>query len=238
MTLPISLCIPTMDRWSFLSVNLPKYLDNPYIDEIIITDENGNDAQKIKETFTDAKLKVFVNESRLGPFFNKRKAASLATNTIVCLMDSDNFAPISYFEAFYKFLEENPFHESFIYAPSFTFPHTNFPGFDFHNLEEIIIYKVNYKDIYSANPTPFNTGNYIFSKFLNDTYTLTDDEVTLAKNSWAVDVLYNNYLLMTKADAKIIVVPDMGYEHIVHDGSMYLQTSNRVNLEFYHSLYT
>jgi hypothetical protein len=49
----LSLCIPTIDRWDFLSVNLPKYLANPYINEIIITDENGNDAKKIKETFDE-----------------------------------------------------------------------------------------------------------------------------------------------------------------------------------------
>ena len=38
-----SLCIPTMDRFDkFLSRYLPKYLANEYINEIIITDENGN----------------------------------------------------------------------------------------------------------------------------------------------------------------------------------------------------
>ena len=31
-----------MDRWNFLKVSLPKYLENPYIDEIVISDENGN----------------------------------------------------------------------------------------------------------------------------------------------------------------------------------------------------
>ena len=41
-----SLCIATMDRYdTFLSKNLPKYLANDLISEIIITDENGNDAE-------------------------------------------------------------------------------------------------------------------------------------------------------------------------------------------------
>ena len=49
-----SLCIPTMERFDiFLSRYLPKYLANEYINEIIITDENGNDIEKIKLAFPD-----------------------------------------------------------------------------------------------------------------------------------------------------------------------------------------
>ena len=49
-----SLCIPTMDRFdNFLSKYLPKYLENEYINEIVITDENGNDIEKIKKEFSD-----------------------------------------------------------------------------------------------------------------------------------------------------------------------------------------
>ena len=45
-----SLCIPTLNRFDeYLKINLPKYLDNKLIDEIIISDENGNDINKIKK---------------------------------------------------------------------------------------------------------------------------------------------------------------------------------------------
>ena len=41
-----------MNRYDdFLSIYLPKYLSNPYIDEILINDENGNDYSKIKKIF-------------------------------------------------------------------------------------------------------------------------------------------------------------------------------------------
>ena len=47
-----TLCIPTIDRFdNFLSKYLPHYLNNPLIKEIIITDENGNDAKKIQNAF-------------------------------------------------------------------------------------------------------------------------------------------------------------------------------------------
>ena len=44
-----SLCIPTINRYdNFLSKYLPLYINNTLIDEIVISDENGNDAKKIK----------------------------------------------------------------------------------------------------------------------------------------------------------------------------------------------
>ena len=43
-----TLCIPTLNRFDdFLSKYLPKYLENNLINEIIITDENGDDVNKI-----------------------------------------------------------------------------------------------------------------------------------------------------------------------------------------------
>ncbi len=48
----LSLCIPTYNRYDrFLSSNIPKYLLNPYIDEIVISDEDGADIEKIKAAF-------------------------------------------------------------------------------------------------------------------------------------------------------------------------------------------
>jgi hypothetical protein len=76
-----SLCITTLDRYDeFLSKNLQKYLENPYIDEIIINDENGNDFEKINNNFKNEKLKVFKNETILGPFLNKIDVLKKAKN--------------------------------------------------------------------------------------------------------------------------------------------------------------
>ena len=103
----ISLCITTMDRYdSFLSDNLPKYISNPYINEIIINDENGNDFEMIKKNFSNEKLKVYKNESILGPFLNKIDVLKKAKNKWICLMDSDNFADIEYFRVVTEFLKK------------------------------------------------------------------------------------------------------------------------------------
>jgi hypothetical protein len=60
----------------------------------VITDENGNDARKIQENFSDSKIRLYTNENQLGAFQNKYRAVSLASKDMVCLMDSDNFAPL------------------------------------------------------------------------------------------------------------------------------------------------
>ena len=135
-----SLCIPTFDRFdSFLSKYLIKYLENEYIDEIVITDENGNDIEKIKNTFpNNSKLKLIQNDSHLGPFLNKIKVCSIAKNEWIVLMDSDNFADKDYFINAKNYIDliigSNS--KNIILAPSFARP-----GFNFSNLSGFIYKK-------------------------------------------------------------------------------------------------
>ena len=77
-----SLCIPTIDRYDkFLSIYLPKYMNNLFIDEIIISDENGNDVKKIKQNIKNLdKFKFNINDEKLGVFYNKLKCCQLAKN--------------------------------------------------------------------------------------------------------------------------------------------------------------
>ena len=168
MVIKVSLCIPTKNRWNFLKVNLPKYLENPYIDEIIICDETGEDAKQIQETYKDnEKIKVYVNEQILGAFLNKRKVVSLAKNEFICLMDSDNFASFSYFEAWNTYIQTHGLQENIVYCPSRTIPQPNHQGFDYrafissYNFEEC---KRKFPDVIFN--CMLNTGNYIFSKKL------------------------------------------------------------------------
>jgi len=69
----ISLCIPTYNRFEkFLKKNLKLYLENPYLDEIIICDEDGKDMEKIIADFSnEPKISVFKNDTILGAFLNR-----------------------------------------------------------------------------------------------------------------------------------------------------------------------
>jgi hypothetical protein len=219
-----TLCIPTIDRFdNFLSQYLPKYLANEYINEIVITDENGNDIEKIKLFFPENnKLILVKNESRLGPFLNKIKACSLAKNEWIVLMDSDNFAYKDYFIKAKDYIEKNINNEkNIILAPSFARP-----NFNYYHLSGTILKKGCFNDtIKSQSSTLMNTGNYVINKYLIDNLELSNETENIPKSS-ACDVIYFNTLLFEQLDLNMHVVEGLEYDHIVHDGSVYLQTCN------------
>ena len=235
----LSLCIPTMDRWDFLKVNLPKYLENPYIDEIVICDENGNDVKRICEIFDNSKIRTFVNDRCLGAFFNKRKVVSLAKNPIICLMDSDNYAPLTYFHAFFKYLETNPWEDNIVYMPAKTIPQKNHSGFNYYHFAFL---DITAKDAYRIvkEDQPFmNGGNFIVSKSLYEKAALLPEEERLGNECKALDVLLQNYLFFKRCPNTIMrVVPSMEYEHIVHSGSYYKLTEGTIDSQKIISLFS
>jgi hypothetical protein len=239
-----SLCIPTLDRFDdFLSKYLIEYLENEYVDEIIITDENGNDIEKIIRIFPgNKKLILIKNETRLGPFLNKLKACSFAKNEWIVLMDSDNFAQKEYFKKAKQYIDENiGDSKNIILAPS-----KARPNFDFTNLSGFIYEKGtfsrnNQAEIKSKEPhnsnsgTLMNTGNYVLNKFLIDNLNLDNERDNISKSS-ACDVVYFNTLLFEQLELNLHVVSGMEYNHVVHNGSIYIQTCNKYR-DFIHYVY-
>jgi hypothetical protein len=242
----LSLCIPTKNRWNFLKVNIPKYLENPFIDEIVICDENGDDAKNIREEYKDnEKIKVYINDTILEAFLNKRKVVSLATNEIVCLMDSDNFAPLSYFEAWDKYIQENGIKENTVYFPSRTLPQNNHPGFDHRDAigsHDFEVFRSKYnKHINDFTNFSFrgtlNIGNFIVHKKLFCDSGPVDSQKDLTDSCKALDAHYQSYLLLAKGKAIFSVVPGMEYDHIVHDGSYWTTTCKEINISKFYKLF-
>ena len=223
-----------MDRFDiFLSRYLVKYLDNEYINEIIITDENGNDIEKIKNMFGDNnKLVLIKNEKCLGPFLNKLKVCSFAKNEWIVLMDSDNFAYKDYFIVAKKYIEEKVGEQkNIILAPC-----KAMPNFDYSHLSGFIYKKGEFdknnqieKQIMKSHNSPsttlMNTGNYLVNKYLIDNLNLQNELNNITKSS-ACDVIYFNTLLFEQLELNMHVVPNLEYSHVVHNGSIYTQTSN------------
>jgi hypothetical protein len=239
-----SLCIPTMDRFdTFLSKFLVKYLLNEYISEIIITDENGNDIEKIKKIFSNnEKLVLIKNEHRLGPFLNKLKACSYAKNEWIVLMDSDNFAYKDYFMIIKKYIEEKIGQQkNIILAPC-----KARPKFDYSHLSGFIYKKgsfrinnENEKKIIQKHNSPsstlMNTGNYVINKYLINNLNLQMELNNIIKSS-ACDVIYLNTLLFEQLDLHMHIVPNLEYDHVVHNGSIYIQTAVN-NKDFNNMIY-
>jgi glycosyltransferase involved in cell wall biosynthesis len=226
---PLSLCIPTMNRWSFLEKHIPKYLSNPYIHEIVISDENGEDAAKIRERFTDSKIKIFVNTERLGAFRNKEAAVHHATNEWAALIDSDNFAPDSYFEAWANHVRTHPILPSIVYAPSRTIPTNGHDGFDYRSFIGKELTKQTY-GILKVHPMMeclINTGNYIINRqFYLDSTDPTYSSFFTTVNAWEAKL--RTWLLLNKG-ATFVFPANLEYYHNVHDGSLYLNTASEVN---------
>lgn len=224
----ISLCIPTMDRFdTFLSENLKKYikyLNRNIIDEIIINDENGNDYEKLKNTYGNIKnLNIYKNESRLGVFKNKLKVCSYAKNNFVALIDSDNFCDENYFIKVRKYIIMNQISEYSILSPSFAKPSFNYTSFN-----NLIITKDNLKKYkhYFNFDVLMNTGNYVITKDIIDNIKYDVDTNLIS----ACDVLYFNILSFQQfPKVKFHIIKNLEYEHVVHDGSTYLTTINQCN---------
>lgn len=231
MVPPISLCIPTMKRWDFLKNYLPNYLNNPYIHEIVICDETGEDIKKIQETYGNfSKLKLYTNEKRLGAFLNKEKVVRLASNEWVCLVDSDNFVSKKYFEGWAKFLEGKDPDVKKIYAPSVA------SNWNFTHFIGNAIIKKNVKEIYhkpSGGPL-MNTGNYILHKSLMFLQ-IPDGQEKYPNECKAMDVLYRNYLCL-KSGVQIHIIPEMEYSHITHSGSYWSETALQINQKLFEEL--
>jgi hypothetical protein len=225
-----TLCIPTIDRFDkFLSRYLPEYINNGLINEIIITDENGNDIDKIEKVFNSDKLKLFKNSTRLGPFLNKLSACSRASNEWIVLIDSDNFADEKYFQIVNEYIHNNILGKNVILAPCFAKPRFNYShlsGFiykkgSFNNNRQIESTRLN--GSFTCSETLMNTGNYVINKYLIENLNLTNETENIRKSS-ACDVIYFNTLLFEQLELNLHVVPNLEYDHVVHDGSVYIQT--------------
>jgi len=239
-----SLCIPTMDRFDkFLSHYLVKYLENEYIDEIIITDENGNDIDKIKIAFPDNnKLILIKNQMHLGPFLNKISACSAAKNEWIVLMDSDNFADKNYFVTSKNYIEQVIGEQKNIILA----PNKANPNFDYSHLSGFIYKKGNFHNNNNneniikqphntISSTLMNTGNYVINKYLINNLNLQNEKNNIHKSS-ACDVIYFNTLLFEQLDLNMHVVPGLEYNHVVHNGSIYTQTAHNFR-DFNNSVY-
>ena len=227
----ISLCIPTMNRFdTFLNNYIKKYIDylkKNIIDELIICDENGNDYEKILNSYSellsnnDSKFRIYKNDEILGVFKNKLKVCSLATNQYIALIDSDNFCDETYFIRAKNYIlqNEDKFSKHIILSPSFAKPRFNYKHF-----ENSVITKYNLKNYYHVHmfDVLLNTGNYLINKNIIDK--ITYDNSIMQKIS-ACDVIFFNLLCFQQfEDFQLHIIKDFEYDHVVHDGSTYINT--------------
>jgi glycosyltransferase involved in cell wall biosynthesis len=224
-----AVCIPTINRWSFLESNIPKYLASPSVSKVFIRDENGEDAAKIKDAFGDnPRLVCQINAERLGPFGNKltvcRDAVS-AGEQYLAIIDSDNYAPEEYFEAMAAAINvrDPAGAKPFIYMPSFARP-----NFDCRNLRGATISDLTRCAYPHREYGPLlNMGNYVISATVINQLVMSEEETAESRLSDTCDCVYFLLMVLTKIRGAKLFITNAEYDHTVHDGSIYLQFRQR-----------
>jgi glycosyltransferase involved in cell wall biosynthesis len=211
-----------MRRFSFLKESIPKYLENPYVTEVVVTDETGEDYADITAAFSHPKLRVYQNERRLGSVANKQRAASYATSDFIAIIDSDNFADVQYFEAFKQYVSTREVTDTMVFLPSVAKPnfyYTQFIG--------RVLNKHTVRQYWPEIETCLNTMNMIISRKFLATFNIMADKPICDRTSGAWDALYFSLYALFHMNATLVVVPGMEYEHRIHDGSWFMETEGR-----------
>lgn len=109
-TAGLTVAIPTMRRWAgFLEKQLPVFLEHPRVECVVVCDETGEDVEAICTAGLDTnpKLRLYVNDSVLGVYGNKRKCMFMAPTEWVAILDSDNVFEASYIDNLWKSIEKD-----------------------------------------------------------------------------------------------------------------------------------
>lgn len=218
----ISVCIPTMRRFSFLKESIPRYLSNPHVSELVIVDETGEDYLAITSAFSHPKLRVYQNESRLGMLKNKLRAASYATSDFIAILDSDNFADTGYFEAFKVFVSSHPT------ASSLFLPCSALPNFNYREWCGVPITRDTIRQYYPRIDTCLNTMNSVISREFLASFDILSDK-PFCDEIGCYDSQYFALYTLFHMNGTVFVVPNMEYQHRVHDESGWTLTHTEVD---------
>lgn len=222
----LSLCITTFNRFEMTLESFAKVLDDPRIDDIVISDDASTDdsCQMIVEKFNcnpinNRKVRVFRQRENLGMSRNKRFAIEQAKNPWCILFDSDNIIGPDYLDAFFHGIERFPTEEDGLPASNVIFcPSFAKPEFDYRKYESFTANAGDCKKLIKDDTFNLllNTCNCIVNRdFYLKTYQYNEKHI-------ASDTIWHSYNHL-KAGGLFYIVPGMQYFHRVHKGSGFLQ---------------
>lgn len=211
----LTLAITTYNRFEMLLESFAKVIGDSRINEVLIMDDHSEEKywNKIKDLDKfNPKIKVVRQDFNRGMSENKRDAIACSKNEWVIIGDSDNVFDTTYVNAFFNVEHEHGNH--IIYCPSFAKP-----NFDYRKYQGNIYFKSSSFQLLFLE-TEFsclmNTCNYVVHR---DSYIRVWKENKTVK---CADTIWMNYLWLKEGNA-FYVVPEMEYEHRVHNGSGFMQ---------------
>ena len=225
----LTVAIPTMERWSFLNEQLPKFLGNPSVSYVVINDENGKDINIICEIGLDSnpKLRLYSNDSVLGVYGNKRQCFLNAPSEWVAVLDSDNQFDADFFEGFQKArARDGPvISEKTIYCAGDIHFYNLKTGLNENKTRQFSGMKIsrdNWNDVLKMPGWNFllNDGNCIWPRDVIKHFPDLPEDQIVGTDS----IFFMRQAI--QAGYTLSVEPTMHYVHVVHDGSHWLQNAS------------
>lgn len=216
----MSLAITTYNRTLMTVESFEKVLNDDRISEIVIVDDCSNreilnDLSIIIARMDDKKdkVKLFVNYENIGMSRNKAKAISLCKEDFAIIFDSDNVLISEYLDAFEKVYNKFKYSKNTIFMPSGALP-----KFDYSEFKGCTIDKYNVNSFIDIGlfGCLINTCNYIVPVKSYAQVYCHNPEMKETDTAWF------NYLWLKNGNL-FYVVPDMVYNHLVHDGSGFME---------------
>lgn len=203
-----------------------KVYDDPRISEIVISDDHSDreiyyQLESVLSAFP--KVKLFRNDFNMDCYKNKRQAVELCTNEWVILLDSDNIINKDYLDRIY---EAWKWDEDTIYTPSWAMPHFDFRAYSGHLYSKETIQSIINKPM---GETMLNAANYFVNR--NQYLKVWENGVDPVTS----DSIFHCYNWLKNGN-KIMVVPNLHYQHRVHDGSHYKNNVARTPNGFHESI--
>jgi glycosyltransferase involved in cell wall biosynthesis len=207
----ISICLTSYQRYQQTLEAFAQVVNDERVSEIILVDDCSDiEIYKKLELAVSfcPKVQLYRNSINLDCYANKAMSVGLATNEWVVIFDSDNVLTTDYLDKIYAIKHWNKWT---VYQPAWAKPH-----FDFRKFEGNTITKENVA-LYFDMPmfsTMCNAMNYFVNRNMFLEVRQSDFEPHTA------DSILQNYNHL-KNGGEIFVVPELFYEHKIHDGSHY-----------------
>ena len=210
----ISIVIPVHaieDRWHIIRKAIALADEDERIAEVLLNCEPNNTLP-----IRGPKVRMLHNVKREYVFRNKYLAVLYSLSEYCIILDSDNTIDKNYIDTIYA---QEPWKKNTIYQPEFARP-----SFDFRQFSGKTITRRNVR---------FHLSIAMFRVMINAMNFFVCRQTFLDANKETfnsgfdpkcADSLQVNYNLL-KAENEIYVVPGLQYEHKVHDGSFYKETS-------------
>lgn len=221
----ITIAIPTFNRSEMTIESFYDVYNDERVGEVVIVDDASDlDIYEDLKSMCDAlpKVKLYRNLTNQDCYRNKMTAISYATNEWCILLDSDNKIDKSYIDAIFA----HDWYKNVIFTPSFAMPNFNFQEYSCLQVAKKNVSEYIDKPMFE---TMLNACNFFVNKF---EYICSWDGNVDPVTS---DSIFFAYCWLRDGNM-INVVPNLTYQHKVHEGSHYQNNVHRTAPGFHESI--